>query len=274
MIRVEDALRKGFAHAHRSFGLILLDVLWKAVWFVATLAAIGLVGMWFGSQLNNIEWRGSDLPGVNGLIVAALLREIWNAYAGPLFWLFTLAVAFSVVLWMFLEAYVRAYLLGNLPFRVFLLSGFATRLAMAGAFLSIGIIAFGRYLSTPVAEWPALWNETRGAAVVAFVSIVCLGVLLKIFETALRSDSVELLGRNMLEFVGLVGTLMLFEAMIDVALLTAIVAALLSVSSSAGVIAVGLLAAITIVISSLLNSYLLLVRFSAVGIMRHDAIDI
>jgi hypothetical protein len=279
MIRVEDALRKGFARAHRSFGLIFLDIFGKAVWLAVTMAAIALVAGWFASQLRSIEWQAPNLPGGNALMLAGLMREIWNTYAARLFWLFVLAGAFSLVVWILLEAYVRSRLVGKLgdaarTFPIFLLSGVATRLVMIGAIMTIGSIIFSRYFSSPVAEWPALWSETQGPVFAGLVAVCALGFVLKIFETAVRSDAVELFGRNLLEFAGIVGTLMLFEGLVDAAFVVVVFVATLMAASSTDVIAAGALAAISIVIVSILNSYLLLVRYSAIDIMRHDAVDI
>ncbi len=290
MISVEVALRRGFALVNRSPGLVFLDSLWKAVWLAATMAFVAAIGVWFGFQLRTIEWQAPNLPGASPLILAGLLREIWSAYAGRLFGLFTAAAAASMALWILLEAYVRSRVMGKSQYSVFLLSGIATRFVMAAALVTSGLIVFNRYLSAPVSEWPGLWADTRGAFFVSVVLLAALGFLLKLFETAVRSDSVELLGGNLFQFAGLLGTLMVFEWLVDVAVVVLTLSAAFVVASPEQMIAVAVLGTISIVVLSLLNSYLLLVRFSAVGIMsgceckpdraqpssilRHDAVEI
>lgn len=274
MISVEVALRKGFAIAHRSPGLVFLDALWKAVWLAATVAFVAAIGVWFGFQLRTIEWQAPNLLGATPLILAGLLREIWSAYVGRLFGLFTAAAAASMALWILLEAYVRSRVMGKSQYSVFLLSGIATRFVMAAALVTSGLIVFNRYLSAPVSEWPGLWPDTRSAFFVSVAALAALGFLLKLFEIAVRSDSVELLGRNLFQFAGLVGALMIFEGLIDAAVLVLLVSGALVVAGPEQVLVLAALGAMSLLLVSLLNSYLLLVRFSAVGIMRHDAVDI
>lgn len=167
-----------------------------------------------------------------------------------------------------------ADVIGPATFRIFLTSSFLKIAVLVSMTLLLGTIVLGRYLHTPVAEWRDLWLDTRGALVVSIVILGFLSFLALTVETLLRTRSMDLLGRNLLGVSAVIGTLVSFEVLMAGSTLIALVAATLSVSRLEELIAVLLLAFFAFVFLSFLHSYLLLVRFSAVGIMRHDVVDI
>src|SRR5438876_655924 len=83
-------------------------------------------------------------------------------------------------------------------------------------------IVFGRYLTTPPAEWPGMWPDTRGIAIASLVTLAALTFLLTIVETLLRTDAMDLLGTDLIRVTGVIGTLLLFESMIGASLLVAV----------------------------------------------------
>src|SRR5262245_22757648 len=102
---LSDVLRRAFALAHQRVGLILLDILWKLVWTGATAAAFFLALTWFASTVPAVSWTNSGLRAVNGLIAAAIVRELWNAHKGDLLAALLIVFCFSTALWVFLEAF-------------------------------------------------------------------------------------------------------------------------------------------------------------------------
>ena len=48
---VAETLREGFARAHRRPGVILLDVIWKLIWFALTVVAVVIVALVVGAAL-------------------------------------------------------------------------------------------------------------------------------------------------------------------------------------------------------------------------------
>ena len=105
---LEDVLRKAFALAHQRIGIIFLDLLWKAVWLIGTLAALFLIGAWLGSAVQAIGWEDTGASAVNGSIAAAVLKELWNAYKAETVWMLTAVLLLSAFGWLFLEAFFRA----------------------------------------------------------------------------------------------------------------------------------------------------------------------
>src|SRR5262249_17284292 len=105
---VEEVLRQGFALAHRRLALIFIDLLWKVLWFGGTVAALTLVVVWFGSQLQSIAWQDTGAPGVNGLIAYNLLREFWNAYRPQVYATVAAVLMLSLTAWLILQALFHA----------------------------------------------------------------------------------------------------------------------------------------------------------------------
>ena len=291
---VAGILRDGFVLAHRRLGLIFLDFLWKAVWLAITMALLLVVAGWFGNHVRSIEWQGSDVPGLNGLIAATLVRQFWNEYGGRMFWALIGVFVLSALLWIVLEAFFRARILaptarqrvtqGSRPgllsaarfgsFPVFLLSNIAKVALLSGVAAVLVILVFGRYLSTALSQWPALWIETRGATMTALVIFLSIAFFLTVIQTLVRSDAVELFGTDLIRVSGVIGILLMFEALIGASIVVIIVTGFLNVSSVAGAIAMLGVTGAGALLQSLLHSYLLLVRFSAVDIMRRNVVEV
>jgi hypothetical protein len=157
------------------------------------------------------------------------------------------------------------------PFARFLLSGLAKTLLLAGSGLSLAVIVFGRFLGTPVAEWPSLWLDARGAAVAGLAAFLAWAFLLTVLETMIRAGAVALLGKDLFRVSALVGILVVVEAMAVTTLLVTLGAGFLNVSGLDEAVVMGGAAAAGVLIWSVMHSYLLLVRYCAVAIMRSNA---
>ena len=279
---VSGVLRQGFALAHRRLGLVFRDVLWKAVWLGVTVASLLLAAAWFGDQVQSAQWQTSNIPAVNGVIAATVLRQFWNEHAAEMFWALSGVIVLSSSLWVVLEAFFRARILNTPPipggefvgFKMYLASGIAKITILLGAAIALGLITFSRYLTTPLSEWPALWLETRGAGIVSLVAFLGLAFLLTVIDTLVRGDAIELFGTDLIRVSGVIGILLMFEALIGASIAIVIVIGFLNVGSAAEAIAMLGVVAGGVLLVSLLHSYLLLVRFSAIGIMRHNVVEI
>ena len=68
---LDQILREAFRLAHLRLRLIFLDLLWKVIWFVLTLAALLLVAAWFGSAFRSIGWMDTGNRAVNAALLLA-----------------------------------------------------------------------------------------------------------------------------------------------------------------------------------------------------------
>jgi hypothetical protein len=281
-----DVLREGFRLAHRRLRLIFLDLLWKAIWFVLTIAALLLAVAWLGSEFSSIGWMDTGNRGVNTAIGYALVRQFWAVHRREVFGTIATVLFLSVLIWFVLEAAFRARFplpLGegisqrervNPRFYTFLLSNTLKCLLITTAAISLAAICFGRYLVTPLSEWRQLWVDTRGAALAGLVTLAALGFLLTILETVIRSDAIELLGTDLFRLSGLIGILLAFEAMISGSCAAMVGVGFLNIAGWRNALVMLGTGAIAIVFMNVLHSYLLLVRFSAVGIMRQNVVEV
>jgi hypothetical protein len=113
-----------------------------------------------------------------------------------------------------------------------------------------------------------------GAWILAAVILAGLAFLITLFETLIRADAVEMLGTDLIRVAGLLGILVFFEAAVAVSVLAVLFAGILNVASGAGAILMLGATAAVIVLLTLLHGYLLLVRFSAIAIMRQNVVEV
>ncbi len=302
---LDQILREAFRLAHLRRRLIFFDLLWKIIWFVLTLAALLLIAAWFGSEFRSIGWMDTGNRAGNAALAFAVLRQFWAAHRIEMFVAVATALFFSLVIWFVLEAAFRSKFplpLGEgrvrvsgfgksggphpalraglsqgerrSSFNTFLLSNALKCLVVTAAGSALATICFGRYFVTPVGEWRQLWPDTRGAALVALVTVAALTFLLTIFDTLIRSDAIELLGTDLIRVTGLVGILVLTETMISGSCAVIVTVGILNIAGWREALAMMGAAAVAMVLMTVLHSYLLLVRFSAVAIMRENVVEV
>lgn len=252
---LEEVLRQGFALANRRLRLVLLDTVWKAVWLVLTAGLLAAVFVWFSSQLQSIAWQDTGVPALNGLLAARLLQDFWDANKREILWAVTAVLSVAVLLWFLLEGYFRSRILdGPNGMRLYVASGFAKATILAGTIVILGLLA-----------------DSRGAAIAGLAAFVSLAFLLTLLDTLIRSDAIDLLGTDLIRVSLMLGILMSFELMIAGSIAIAVIAGFLNVGRMIEAVAMLGVAGVALVFLSVFHSYLLLVRFSAISIMRSNA---
>jgi hypothetical protein len=253
---LNDALRQGFVLAHERIGLVFLDALWKAIWLITTIAALASVAIWFGSALRAFAWQDTGISAANSWIAASLLREFWSASKAEIFGVLTAVLLLSALAWLFLEAFVRSRIIGQRNTKLFFVSG-----ATKAAFLAAAAVVL-------IPVWMG------GAITIALVIFVLLAFFLTLLDTLIRSDAVDLLGTDLIPVTGLVGSLFLFEVMIGASFGIILFAGFLNVAHLVDGFVMLAAAGVAIIFLTLMHSYLLLVRFSAVRVMRRHLVEI
>jgi hypothetical protein len=252
---IDDILRKGFTRAHQRLGFVLLDIVWKAIWLVCSVAALFLVGAWFGSQLRGIAWEDTGVRAVNALVTGILVREFWAANGPAIILSLASVVALSIAAWFLLEAFVRCRML-------YAVAGFSLRRAMP--------YLISRVVKTTILTVFALVLAAiyvNGAPLLAIILFLSVAFCLTLLETLIRADAVELLGTDLIRVTGLILILMSFEMMIAAAFGVMLVTGFLNIARLMDAVVMLGMTGISILFLSMLHSYLLLVRFSAVDIM-------
>jgi hypothetical protein len=258
-----ETLCRGFALANRRAGLVFLDLLWKGIWFIGTIAALVLAAAWVTSDIRAIQWEDTGFSTTNGVIAVALLREFWNAHRSEVFLVLAAVTALSVAGWFILEASFRAKIVGDGPipaaktgFHILLLSNAAKSITLVAA----GLIFFGLAFA--------------GAVTISVVSFLALAFFVTLIDTLIRADAVDLLGTDLFRVAGLLGILMSFEAMVAASALALLLAGFANVTGTTAAIAMVGAAVAAILFLNIVHTYLLLVRFSSVAIMRRNVIEV
>jgi hypothetical protein len=272
-VTLDRLLREGFSDAHRRIGLVLLDLVWKLIWFVVTAAALSAMAAWFGFQLRSLGWVDTANPTINSAIAFTLLRKFWAQYRAEVLLAVAALLFLSIAVWFVLEAAFRSRMIAG-PFPTFLVARVLKCFFVASATLLLTAVCFGRYFATPISEWSGLWPDTAGSAVIILAAIAALGFLLTIIETLIRIDAIELLGTDLFRVTGVIGILLLFEIMVSGSLAVMVAAGFLNIAGLPSVLVMAGTAVVALIFMNALHSYLLLVRFSAIGIMRQNVVEI
>jgi hypothetical protein len=264
-----DVLRNGFAAAQQRSGLIFFDILWKVIWIGLTVTGLCGAVLWITYDLNSIEWTDTGNPTVNGLLAATLLRDFWMANQWAIVATVLMVLLSSAVVWIFLEAFFRRRIVRDVcgeghglmlsttyPFKIFLASGL---IKAAVLFTTAGLLVALSF---------------AGAATIAVVAFLALTFVLTLLDTLIRADAVGLLGTDLIRVAGLLGILMSFEAMVATSFGAIVVAGFLNVAGPSDAVVMLGAAVLAIMFLSVLHSYLLLVRFSAIAIMRKNVVEV
>jgi hypothetical protein len=272
-----QVLYDGFASAHRRVNLILLDILWKAAWGAITMLLVLVYFGFIAAEIQSIQLDVSNAASVSPIAALVILREFWTAYSSLLLTGVLLVTVISAVAWCLMESYFRSRLLPSGPEKsagLFLASGVARSL-MLGSAASIALIfAFGPLVTRPIGEWASAWPETRGVMTVCVIAMAGFAFVLTVADTLIRSNAVSLLGSHMFQVTGVIGTLFITEACIGASAMVTAALVAAQASNAAELLAAAGLLVLTVVLLSAIHSYLLLVRFFSIDIMRRDVIDV
>ena len=253
---LEDTLRRAFKLAHQRIGLIFLDVLWKGIWAVLTTVALFFAVLWITSDLRAIAWEDRGGPALNGVFVVAVLREFLMTRWAQILLAAGCVVVFSVFAWWVLEAIFRRRLTSAAPFHVLVVSNAAKSVLLGGTML----------LLIPAAM--------AGATIISAVTFFAFAFFLTLLDSLIRADAVDLLGTDLFRVAGLVGILVSFEAMLAASVLVILFVGFLNVAGTVDALVMLGAALIGILLLTVLHSYLLLVRFAAIAIMRKNVVEV
>jgi len=268
--------------AHQRIGAIVLDLVWKLIWLILAGSFLGLVLLWVYSQLGSIEIYAPVQAFRNPIALAILGRQLWARYAATVYWMAGTAVIVLFLAWVCLESYFRAGTMLSIDtpffagasrnFKVFLASSLLKQSVIAAFSLLMGVIVFEDYLKTPVVEWRSFWPESRAAVLVAVVLVAVSWFVLTIFETAIRADALELVGTDLFAVVGLIGTLVCFEGTIICSAAGMLIILMSLVSGLRGFLLLLATAFAAAAFLTILHSYLIVVRYCALHVLRRTTL--
>jgi len=267
-----DILRSGFTIARQRPGLILVDLSWKLLWTAFTSILIFIAVLWMTADLRAIAWNDTGVNTTNGLIAAAVLRDFWLAKKAQGILAMLLVLLAAAAIWISLEALFRRRLVRDISISTLQdaspapVSRYPLRVFLASGFFRAAMLFFIAVLMLEV--------SLAGARTIAIVTFVSFAFLLSVLDTLIRADAVELLGTDLIRVAGLLGILMSFESMASAAFVILLLAGFVNVTGAPDVLAMIAAGGLGALLWSVLHSYLLLVRFSAIAIMRRNVIEV
>jgi hypothetical protein len=273
-----DYLFAGFGTASRRVHYVLLDMITKGVFLVIAFIVMWFSVLWFIARIPLTDSERvaleSGIPPLAAIgfvqaVLASLPLLVQSLVVAALIW---------IVLWTGIEAFVRGGLfpLTNntllkdavLHFPRYLLTGAIRRSTLVVVGILVGLVSLGPLLTMPVAEWSSRWPEVQWSVVAGVVLVALLAFFLTILDTLIRCDALDLLGRSLPAILLVVG----FPTLMEVSMwsLAAAVCVMSIAAPMPGGVTLALMAALVVGLSAM-HSYLLLARYSAVGIMHRDS---
>jgi len=269
-----EAVVGGFSLATRRWPLVLADVAAKLAWLTATLAwltaTLAIATFLAATTLEGFVPPDTVPSELTSVFIAAHFSQV-----GPRLLRDALVGGFlSFVLWNVLEAFVRSRTLRaamgsesgpGSTFVQFLASGVLRRIAigLVGALVFLAIVGPG--LPAGSGQWSRTSTDIQWSIWGGLILLILTGFFLMLVDTLMRCDAIETLGPHLDSVIAAVGTVGLFEVSVRMSMLMATVV-MLAVAPVALVLMVIL--PVASVGLSLVHSYLLLVRYSAIGIIR------
>jgi len=237
--------------------MLLVDILWKTIYLVSTIVLIFATAAWLLQDLAKYQWQGPEMAPSNPIVLAMALADLWTKYSGTLAWAAFSVVIGAGVLWIAFEALFRG---GFANFWVYV----GTRVA----FLSI--------IGCSILVFIALTTRDTQAGIVSAVILLGIWWILHVAETLIRRDAVELLATHLEAVSGALASLLglqLLLSMAGLATLGLTVRMMFHSSSPAPFLAAAFLMIAALLIWTVMHSYLVVVRYSTIDIMRDNVVE-
>lgn len=248
-------LSAAFTPSKQHFKVVLLDLVWRFFWAVASTIIVLIAGFTVVARFGAMRWEGPDLGVSDPIIVLAALRQFWQAHGA--FLLVTLGITLLVVafLWIMLEALFRG---GPKGFWIYLGTAVARTTLLVALGAVLGVLS--------------LQDDSGGTLVISAIVILGMWFIVGWLESVTRRDAVELFATDFVTLWIVVGFIWLTEAVVAFIVLGSAVAALLQTMDSPEIALTGVLVGIMVFVWLILHSYLVAVRYQAIDIMRNNVV--
>jgi len=238
--------------------MLVLDVLWKIAHVISVLVLLSAAAIWLIQNLAEYKWEGPELTPSNPILLAMALAEVWKTYSGTLAWTAVAVAAGIVISWIALEALFRG---GIRKFWVYA----GTRIAFLSIVVSAGMVLL-------------LLTAREGLQAGIVSAIVLLGIwwMASTAETLVRRDAMDLLATDLPGVSGAMASLLGFQFLFSttaIAVLGLSMHLMFRASSPFPFIAAACLMLATSVFWAIVQSYLIVVRYSTIDIMRANVVE-
>jgi hypothetical protein len=245
--------------------MLAFDLVWKILHFVSTVVLITATVVWLVQDLANYRWQGPELAPSNPIVLTMALADLWSKYSGTLAWSALGIVTGAVALWIAFEALFRG---GFRNFWIYV----GTRIA----FLSIIGTSVVVLLTLTTHEDRAIPGGWIQAGILSGVILLGIWWILSVAETLIRRDAVELFATHLDVVSGALGSLLGLQLLLSAAALATLglcTRLMFRASSAAPFLAAAFLMTVAVLIWTIVHSYLVVVRYSTIDIMRGNVVE-
>jgi len=257
-MEVANVLRSGFLLANQRIRMLLLDLLWKFLHLVSVVVLISAGAVWLIQILAQYQWEGPELTPANPILLAMVFAEVWKTYAGTLAWTAIGVGAGSIVFWITLESLFRG---GLKKFWIYV----GTRIVSLAIMISATLVLLGLTAS-----------EGLQTGIVAATMLAGIWWITSVAETLVRRDATELLATHLTAVAGALGSLLGIQLLLSAAAMATLALSMrlmLNSSSPAPFIAAAFLMLAAALFWTIVHSYLVVVRYSTIDIMRANVVE-
>jgi hypothetical protein len=257
-MEVSIILRSGFSLANQRLRMLVLDLLWKIAHGISVFVLIAAAAAWLIQNLAQYKWEGPELTPSNPILLGMALAEVWKTYSGTLAWTVVGVAAGTIILWIVLEALFRG---GIQRFWKYA----ATRVA----FLSV-VVSAGMVLMALTAR------EGLQTGIASAIILLAIWWIASTAETLVRRDAMDLLAMDLPGVSGAMASLLGFQLLFSTAAIAVLglsIRLIFRASSPLPFLAAACLMLATVVFWTIVHSYLVVVRYSTIDIMRANVVE-
>ena len=254
--QILDVLAASLSVTNQRFRFVILDLFWKFIWLVLTTLIVSFIAVWLVGQIGSTRIEGPDLDKLGPMIWIVVLNEMWSVYGSTVTLAAVLAVLSAGFLWLGLEALFRG---GWEQFWVYLGSGAARTAVLCSVGALLGMLML----------------RDRSADLMALALLLMGGTwfFVTLAETVIRRDAAWVLATDLLPLSAVIAFFQIAEVLTTVILWGAAGTMLLAASEASAAITALVFAGVVCVFWTVIHSFLLSARFSAVDIMRRKIVD-
>lgn len=238
--------------------MLVCDLLWKIAHGISVCLLIAAAAAWLIQNLAQYRWEGPELTPSNPILLGMALAEVWKTYSGTLAWTAAGVVAGTIISWIVLEALFRGGIRSFWKYA-------GTRIGFLAIIVSAGMVLAALTI-----------REGVQAGIVSAVALLGIWWVASTTETLIRRDAADLLARDLAGVSGAMASLLGFQFLFSVAAIAVLalsVHLIFRASSPLPFFAAGCLMLATVVFWTIVHSYLVVVRYSTIDIMRANAVE-
>jgi len=259
-VSIGSVLESGIVLSLARLRMFVLDLLWKSLYLISVFILVFAGAAYFLNELGSFHWQGPELTTSNPILLGMVAAELWKQLSGEVAWIGIGTILAAMGLCIFYEAIFRG---GLRQFWFYAGSRIVSFVVIASAAI---------FLS-------ALVLRDRSVEVLSLSAAIFIGVwfIVNAGETLVRRQALDLMATELQTVSGVMGILLGLHLLLTIATAAIVwfgITVMEHAVSASQVFGVVLLMVVAFVFAAAVHSYLLVVRYSAIDIMRNNVVEV